>query len=245
MGRRLILLIVALTCALGLLAIMCTSHQSRLPSVGGDARVVYVQPRHDVNKRVGIPQVSDTSSRSSSESLRKETLTEQQLLGIYMKSITEILDFEEGLRLIPYLCSEGYVTAGYGTVLHTSKGMNPDDFPIRLTREIALIWLEQDVEFVADRLRIGRYNKVFNRLNTERQTILISMAYQMGYHGLLNFRNMWAALAVEDWEGAEVHALDSLWAKQTPSRANRHARVLREGSLALYDLAIDGVPYEN
>ncbi len=249
MGRRPILLIVAVTCAIGLLTLMRTSHTSRVPSTVNDARVVHVQSGNDVNKRVGIPQVSNTSHRSSSKSLRKETvtkqLTEQQLLEIYVKTIKDVLAFEEGLRLIPYLCSEGYVTIGYGTVLYAKKGMNPNDFPLRINEDTAYLWLEKDVEKVATRLRTGRKANIFNRMNTERQTILISMAYQMGYSGLMGFTKMWTALRKGQWFEASIQAKDSLWYRQTPQRASRHARVLEEGSLSVYDYAIDGVPNED
>ena len=249
MGRRLILLIVAVTCAIGLLTLMCTSHKSRVPSTVNDARVVYIQSGDDVNKRMGIPQVSHTSDRSSSKSLRKETvikqLTEQQLLEIYVKNIKDILAFEEGLRLTPYLCSEGYVTIGYGTVLYAKKGLNPSDFPLRITAETAGQWLEKDVEKVVTRLRTGSKANIFNRMNIERQTILISMAYQMGYYGLIGFPKMWAALDAGDWFEASEQAKDSLWYRQTPQRASRHARVLETGSMTVYDYAIDGVPYED
>ena len=249
MGRRPFLLIMAIACAIVLLTLMCTSHTSRVPSTVNDARVVHVQSGNDVNKRVGIPQVSHTSNRSSSKSLRKETvtkhLTEQQLLEIYVKTIKDILAFEEGLRLIPYLCSEGYVSVGYGTVLYSKKGMNPSDFPLRITAETAGQWLEADVEMVVNRLRNGSRADIFNRMNTERQTILISMAYQMGYSGLMGFNKMWAALDVGAFVLASEQAKDSLWYRQTPQRASRHARVLEEGSLSVYDYAIDGVAYED
>jgi lysozyme len=159
-----------------------------------------------------------------------------------VKNIKDILAFEEGLRLVPYLCSEDYVTIGYGTLLHKEKGLNPDDFPIRISAVTAGEWLEQDVHNLVLRLQS---HSVFKKLNTERQTILISMAYQMGYSGLMGFRKMWAALDVGDWFEASQQAKDSLWYRQTPNRAGRHARVLEEGSMTVYDYAIDGVPHED
>jgi lysozyme len=87
----------------------------------------------------------------------------------------------------------------------------------------------------------GGKSNIYNKLNTERQTILISMAYQMGYKGLMDFPKMWAALGQGDWFEASEQAKDSLWYRQTPQRAARHARVLEEGSLSVYDYAIDGV----
>ena len=62
-------------------------------------------------------------------------------------------------------------------------------------------------------------------------SVLISMAYQLGVDGLAEFKNMLAAIKDERWQEAETHALDSLWAKQTPARAKRHARVLATGKM--------------
>ena len=153
-----------------------------------------------------------------------------------MIDVIELLDYEEGLRLIPYLCSEGYVTIGYGTLLYKVRGLNPDDCPLRIDEATAKRWLCNDVEKLADRLRAGRCSSTFNKLNTERQTILISMAYQLGYNGLMGFNNMWTALGNGDWEAAKEEALDSLWHRQTPGRAKRHATVLESGSLEVYHL---------
>jgi len=137
-----------------------------------------------------------------------------------------ILEFEEGYRRVPYLCSEGYVTAGLGTKLHNKKGMNPKDFPIRVSREVATLWLQQDVAKMELALNKTDKGGTFKGLDEDRRAIIISMAYQMGVHGVLGFPSMWRALARQDWEEAGAQALDSLWARQTPERAGRHARVL-------------------
>ncbi len=68
-------------------------------------------------------------------------------------------------------------------------------------------------------------------LDSDRQTIIKSMAYQMGVEGLLKFKNMIAALEAEDYSRASREALDSRWAKQTPARAERHAAVIGWGKL--------------
>ena len=59
------------------------------------------------------------------------------------------------------------------------------------------------------------------------------MAYQIGVNGLLKFKKMISAIEFGDWEEAERQALDSKWAKQTPARAHRHAKVIRTGDVGL------------
>ena len=140
--------------------------------------------------------------------------------------LVQIIKREEGFRKKPYLCSEGYVTVGFGTKLHVSKGLNPSDFPVEFTEEIAIQFLNEEVikiEASFNRLSIGN---TYRKQNLERRAVLVSMAYQMGVNGLVKFRKMWKALEVGDYIEAHDQALDSRWAKQTSARANRHAQVL-------------------
>lgn len=149
-------------------------------------------------------------------------------------SIKKIIEFEEGFRDYPYLCSEGYVTIGYGTKLHKDRGLNPKDFPIMVDKEIATKMLEMKVRAVVARITTGIYADVFMRQPEAVQNVLVSMAYQMGYKGLLKFKNMWKALDSGNYHVAAEEALDSLWAKQTPARAQRHAMVIANRSMQIY-----------
>ena len=68
----------------------------------------------------------------------------------------------------------------------------------------------------------------------ERLAVLESMCYQLGIAGFRKFKNMISAIDIGDWGEAAKQALDSRWAKQTPKRAERHAEVLRTGTLEAY-----------
>lgn len=147
-------------------------------------------------------------------------------------NLKKILKFEEGLSLKPYLCSEDYVTIGFGTKLSNVKGLDPSDFTITVTEEIAELLLHNDVakfdKALERRLGVG---SIYRELNSDRRAIILSMAYQMGVSGVSSFKKMWVALDNRQYDEAAKQALDSLWAVQTPSRAERHARVLRGESL--------------
>ena len=138
-----------------------------------------------------------------------------------MNRLYEVLVFEEGMRTDPYVCSEGYVTIGIGTKLHNSPNIDPRDFCLRVSEKAARALLEDEV----DRIRLLLASEL-DGLDVDVQTILLSMAYQMGVRGLLGFRKMWAALKAGDRATAAYEALDSQWARQTPARANRHADVI-------------------
>lgn len=144
-------------------------------------------------------------------------------------NLIKILAFEEGFRSRPYVCSMGYVTIGLGTKLHKHRDLDPNDFPISVTRAQAEVWLDTEVE--AKHSGLLRRSTTYKNLDSDRQAILLSMAYQMGVSGVLKFQLMLAALHNGDYNEAAAQALSSRWAEQTPERAMRHARVLRGESL--------------
>jgi len=60
------------------------------------------------------------------------------------------------------------------------------------------------------------------------------MAYQMGVTGLAGFTNTLGMIARGDFAGAAGGMMNSLWARQTPNRARRHAEVMRTGTYDAY-----------
>ena len=127
----------------------------------------------------------------------------------------------------PYLCSQGYVTIGVGTKLHNHKRMNPKDFPIRVGRGMAWDWAESELELKYAKIRKHPLGAILIAIDPDRRTILLSMAFQLGVNGLFNFKRMWRYIASGNWDRAAIEMLDSKWARQTPERATRHARVMR------------------
>ena len=147
-------------------------------------------------------------------------------------TILRILKVEEGFRSQPYLCSNGYVTVGYGTKLHKDLGLDPKDFPINMPEEAALLLLESDVTKFRTALMQSEYGEVFKSLDQARQDILVSMAYQMGTSGLMKFRKTWRYLELGYFVMASNEMMDSKWAKQdSPARARRHKEVMLSGKL--------------
>lgn len=56
----------------------------------------------------------------------------------------------------------------------------------------------------------------------------------IGIEGLIAFRQMLDAISGADFSVASDNILNSLWAKQTPERAKRHAEVMRTGNRDTY-----------
>lgn len=140
-----------------------------------------------------------------------------------MSKASRVIKFEEGFRAKPYYCSEGYPTIGWGRVV----GKKGDKLPDILTDTVAEeVFLQERIHRIHEQIP-----DILEPLNDDRRAILISMAYQLGVAGLRKFKKFLQALSRHDWAEAEVQMMDSLWAKQTPNRADRHAAVIFSGSL--------------
>ena len=133
-------------------------------------------------------------------------------------NIKDFMIEHEGYRKLPYTDTVGVITIGVG--FNLKIGLDDAEIDFILTHRIDRA--EKDAINIVGRdtwLAIGQV----------RRFVLISMAYQLGYEGLRAFRKMIKALKAEDYTEASTEALDSKWAKQTPSRAAHHANLLKTG----------------
>jgi len=120
---------------------------------------------------------------------------------------------DEGFRAQMYLDHLGIPTIGYGTRI--------DELDI--TKDEAERWLDAELDEKEARLRqIPEYET----LSIVRKNVIRSMAYQMGVAGTKKFKNMWRAIAADDFEEAAVQMRDSQWFRdpQTRTRADRMSR---------------------
>lgn len=141
----------------------------------------------------------------------------------------EFIAAEEGFRDIPYHCSEGFPTVGYGQRIG-KKNQPLTNFKFTLPEPAAREWLKHGIIHRLNELDgYPSLASVFMAQNSARQTALLSMSYQLGLKGLSLFKRMLASMSIGDYAGAASHALDSRWAKQTPKRAKRHAQILQTG----------------
>jgi lysozyme len=63
----------------------------------------------------------------------------------------------------------------------------------------------------------------------ERFDVLVEMCFQIGMNGVAKFTSTLNAINQRRWKDAADGMLASLWAKQTPGRANELAQVMRTG----------------
>ena len=127
-------------------------------------------------------------------------------------SLIEDIKQEEGFSGTVYKCTEGFDTVGYGTKLP-------------LTKEESELILNHRLNQTKAQLTSYLYDL---DIKQEAWDILFSMAYQLGVNGVLKFKKMIEALRSKDYKEASKQGLDSLWAKQTPNRANRLMKRMSE-----------------
>lgn len=138
-------------------------------------------------------------------------------------SAVDLIAKEEGFRSKPYYCSEGYPTVGYGQRIGP-KGARLDLYQFSVPEPVAKEWLKSHVVELSVSVAA-----VTGHIDGVRQAALVSMAYQLGIAGLLGFSKTMKAVKSGDWQTAHDEALDSLWARQTPARAKRIAKMLLTG----------------
>lgn len=151
-----------------------------------------------------------------------------------MSQIIPLLNYEEGYREKPYVDTEGYPTVACGIKVGP-KGAQLSNYAFTVPREVGDVWLESFVSTTIEKMNANpSIVAALKACNPARRDILISMAYQMGVGGLAAFKNTLAMIAAGNYAGAANGMLSSLWAKQTPKRAQRHAEVMRTGEMTAY-----------
>lgn len=163
-------------------------------------------------------------------------------------NLEEWLVAEEGFRALPYRCPAGYWTVGIGRNLETRGlsrrerdmlGISPTATTLEMiealrlrggvTKGEAMRLCWRDIEETRAALR----EKLdwFDALSEPRKDALVTMAFQMGVHGLLSFKTTLGLLKEGKYDEAADQALKSKWAKQTAARAKRTTDVFRTGKL--------------
>lgn len=139
-------------------------------------------------------------------------------MGNLLDRVSSDLRADEGWRPLPYKDHLGYLTIGYGFLIDPRKSRG-------MPLEVAEFWLRWEVE--------QRWGHLLERApflqdqHPDVQVALLNMSFQLGVNGVLNFRRMISSLRAGDRSGAAHHALDSVWATQTPQRAQRIASLIR------------------
>ena len=127
----------------------------------------------------------------------------------------------EGFRNYVYRCSENVKTIGYGhRCLEDENWQDDEEYDIEILEDC----FESDFN---DALK-GAEDLIGSiPLLPKAKEVIVEMVFQLGKGGVSKFKKMWEALAKEDYAEAANQMLDSRWHKQTKSRAESLATIMR------------------
>jgi lysozyme len=165
-----------------------------------------------------MPTSSDSSVSAVSSSVQSQGLSSN---NAFLSELTAQLRRDEGKRLHAYQDHLGYWTIGYGRLIDKRKGGG-------ITNEEADYLLKNDIDRKLSEIR-NKYPH-FDKLDDARKGVLMNMAFQMGVDGLLKFNKTLTLIEQGKYKEAADNMLKSLWAKQTPARAERMAKQMRSGT---------------
>ena len=133
-------------------------------------------------------------------------------------SLIEQIKKHEGFRPTVYQCTEGYDTIGYGFAVKDLY-LSEDICDILLAEKLAK--LQADI------------NNKFEWFESSPEIVknaVINMCYQLGLTGFSKFKKTIYYLETEQYQEAAIECLDSLWARQTPNRAQEISEAFSSAS---------------
>ena len=133
-----------------------------------------------------------------------------------MIKLIENLKRHEGLRLKPYLCSEGKITIGFGR--------NLEDMGI--SEKEAEMLLMSDIQRCYEELGVFSW---FHDLDQVRQEAMVNMLFNLGLPTFLEFKRTLKFMAEGAYSQAAEEMLDSKWARQVGDRATELAYMVETG----------------
>ena len=127
---------------------------------------------------------------------------------------------EEGWSAVVYKCSSNRSTLGYGRNVDKNGGLG-------ISKSEGEVLLRNDVERCL--MECKKAFSFFDDLTPNRQRALVEISFQLGITSLKKFHMALAALENGMYEKSAFEFLHSRWAKQTPDRAERMAKLIRDG----------------
>ena len=136
-----------------------------------------------------------------------------------IEQLRETLKVDEGVKYEIYKDHLGYPTFGIGHLIVESDQEygEPVGTGVHLNRVNEAF--DEDVAVMVDEAK-----KLFPDLEDlpeEAQQVIVNMTFNMGRPRLSKFKKFIAGVNAGDWEKAAVEMMDSRWAKQVGSRAER------------------------
>ena len=140
-----------------------------------------------------------------------------------MDQFTQIIIGHEGKEKSAYQDSLGFWTIGIGRLIDARKnaGLSDDEMVYLLNNDLEQCEIE-----------LSHFD-FWTPLDRIRQDVIVELCFNIGLHGVLEFKQMIASLQSKDYAAAAMHLLNSTWAKQVKvGRADNMAARLKDGVYA-------------
>jgi lysozyme len=139
-------------------------------------------------------------------------------------NITDIIKVHEGFRCRPYRDTTGNLTIGWGRNLD-ANGISVGEAELMLRNDI-----EKCIESCA--MAIPKWDEYADA----RRAVFISMCFNLGIAGLLQFKEFIHAASHQQWVNAAGAMLESRWAVQVGHRAIVLAQMMQTGQWPTTDM---------
>jgi lysozyme len=136
-----------------------------------------------------------------------------------IEQLRETLKVDEGVKYEIYKDHLGYPTFGIGHLIVESDEEYGQSVGTGVHLDRVNEAFDEDVAVMVDEAK-----KLFPDLEDlpeEAQQVIVNMTFNMGRPRLSKFKKFIAGVNAGDWEKAAVEMMDSRWAKQVGSRAER------------------------
>lgn len=163
-------------------------------------------------------------------------------------TLEDMLRYDEGRVLKVYWDHLGYPTVGIGHLIMPQKTTDMALINHTLSKQVGrqvngvITESECSALFSSDlknvQTEIQRYSNIklaYDSCDDTRKKAICNMMFQMGGPRLSGFKKSLAFIVNREWSKAYSELLDSSWAKQTPARAKRVARVILTGTMDSYE----------
>lgn len=155
------------------------------------------------------------------------------LTSVPYDSIDTNLSDEEGRKEVAYLCSAGHCTVGVGRNTQANPTLPDIGRNVKVGQSITNseidYLLQVDIAKVLRQLNENIPN--FAQYSSAQQYVLISLCFNLGWHGLSQFKRFLSALEKGDINKAIEELNNSLWYKQVGRRGIKLCSILENNKV--------------
>ena len=153
-------------------------------------------------------------------------------MSIQLDLALKLVKEAEGFEPLPYHCTAGKLTQGYGRNLDVHPLSDEEKAELNedgsVSKEVAEKWALKELNECEYKLS---QNIIYQKQTEVRKAVLLDMCFNIGYAGLMKFKKMWFALGNKDYPEASRQAKDSAWYVQVGNRGKRNVEIIASNQI--------------